>query len=62
MQHELLQYSPKSCRKLKLDAIPTENLPNSLNLQVTESQRQKRLLKKKSAVIVLDILLELFLK
>ena len=59
MQHELLNYSPKNSKKLKPDAVPTENLNLSLErpsgsgvVRVTDGLQEnpEKLNRKKSAV------------
>lgn len=56
LQHELLNYSPKNSRKLKTDAIPTENLPSSKALTESIIKRQDRQEKKQRKEIVNNIL------
>lgn len=42
LQHELLNYSPKNSKKLKPDAIPSENLPVSTLVSQPVTKRQER--------------------
>lgn len=54
LRHELLNYSPKNSKKLKLHAVPTEELPSSRD--ATGIGRQERQSKRSSKQMVRDML------
>ncbi|XP_055387879.1 uncharacterized protein LOC129616308 isoform X2 [Condylostylus longicornis] len=58
LQHELLNYSPKNSKKLKDDAVPTENLPSAIESKSSEtvSERLGRYIKKQRQETVTNIL------
>lgn len=55
LKHELLGYSPKSCRKLKDDAVPSVNLPTEESIPPSTS-RQARFDVKLRKTIVKNLL------
>lgn len=57
LKHKMLQYSPKTSRYLKLDAVPTLHLPGS-GQKYENTDRQVRLVKRSQKGIVKDLLKE----